>query len=207
MKTPGKLNKRQEQRRDDLLKAARKVFATHGFHGAAVSDIVKEAGVAQGTFYLYFSDKKGAFYEILDSFLGELKSILLAQPDAVHYRDMALALTQHFVKNGDLARIFFREASGLDEESERRLREFYSFVYAKVEADIRRGIATGNKRNVNPTIGAYALVGMIEKVIYECAVNGLPLPPEQIAEEVRRLQMFGLVETPMPQPAASSPQE
>lgn len=175
-----------------MLKAARKVFATHGFHGAAVSDIVKEAGVAQGTFYLYFSDKKAAFYEILDIFLGELKEILVEAQTEGGFKDLTLGLTQHFVKNGDLARIFFREASGLDAETDRRLHEFYEFLYDKVEADIERFIKEGKTRKVNARIAAYAIVGMTEKVIYECATHGLPLPPEKIAQEVREMQNFGL---------------
>jgi len=37
------------------------VFERHGYHAAAVSDIVRAAGLSQGAFYLYFSDKKAIF--------------------------------------------------------------------------------------------------------------------------------------------------
>jgi AcrR family transcriptional regulator len=55
-------------RRSQLLAAARTVFAKKGYEDATVSEIVKRAGVAQGTFYLYFPGKEslaGAFAEIL----------------------------------------------------------------------------------------------------------------------------------------------
>src|SRR5947209_710177 len=44
-------------RRADLLAAARAVLAEKGFESTTVSEIVARAGVAQGTFYLYFSSK------------------------------------------------------------------------------------------------------------------------------------------------------
>lgn len=49
--------KSPEERRADLIKAALKLFRKKGFSDTAVSDIVNEAGVAQGTFYLYFGSK------------------------------------------------------------------------------------------------------------------------------------------------------
>lgn len=55
-----------EQRRKDLVDAARETFGRKGFKTTTVSEIVKEAGVAQGTFYLYFDSKE----EILEA-VGE----------------------------------------------------------------------------------------------------------------------------------------
>jgi AcrR family transcriptional regulator len=58
---------RPGDRRSELLSAARAVFAVKGYESATVAEIVKRAGVAQGTFYLYFPGKEalaGAFAEI-----------------------------------------------------------------------------------------------------------------------------------------------
>lgn len=46
------------ERRSELLRAARDVFATKGYHNAKIDDIVQAAKVAKGTFYLYFPDKR-----------------------------------------------------------------------------------------------------------------------------------------------------
>src|SRR5436190_6193221 len=62
-------------RRTQLLSAARAVFAKKGYEDATVSEIVTRAGVAQGTFYLYFPGKEalaGAFAEILSERFAEL---------------------------------------------------------------------------------------------------------------------------------------
>src|SRR3954447_25208853 len=60
-------------RRTQLLDSARAVFGKKGYEDATVSEIVSRAGVAQGTFYLYFPGKEalaGAFAEILSERLA-----------------------------------------------------------------------------------------------------------------------------------------
>ena len=44
-------------KRDRILAAAERIFARHGFFAARVTEIAKEAGVADGTIYLYFKSK------------------------------------------------------------------------------------------------------------------------------------------------------
>lgn len=55
-----------------ILDAAEKVIASHGFHGAKISSIAKAAGVADGTVYLYFKNKKDILVSLFRSRLGEL---------------------------------------------------------------------------------------------------------------------------------------
>jgi AcrR family transcriptional regulator len=56
----------REARRAELVSAATAVFARQGVANTAVSDIVKAAGVAQGTFYLYFDSKDDAVLAVVD---------------------------------------------------------------------------------------------------------------------------------------------
>src|SRR4051794_13044383 len=68
-------------RRTQLLSAARTVFAKKGYEDATVSEIVSRAGVAQGTFYLYFPGKEslaGAFAELI----SERFAVLAAEKTA-----------------------------------------------------------------------------------------------------------------------------
>ena len=61
-------------RRAELLTAARAVFARKGYEAATVSDIVARAGVAQGTFYLYYPSKEalaGAFAQTISERLAQ----------------------------------------------------------------------------------------------------------------------------------------
>lgn len=56
-----------QERREQILDAAMKVFGRKGFAGANVSDIAKEAAIGKGTLYLYFKSKE----EIFNSLLAE----------------------------------------------------------------------------------------------------------------------------------------
>lgn len=49
-----------------ILDGARKVFLAHGFEGASMNDIAKEAGVSKGTLYVYFESKERLFSVIVD---------------------------------------------------------------------------------------------------------------------------------------------
>ena len=64
-------------RRNELMQAGMILFSEKGYHNTKVSDIVRQAGVAQGTFYLYFDSKADLFKALLDEFIllitGELR--------------------------------------------------------------------------------------------------------------------------------------
>ena len=68
-------------RREQILKAARKVLDEKGYENTTVSDIVKEADVAQGTFYLYFPSKKDVIIELGQQVMQELVRRLMAAYD------------------------------------------------------------------------------------------------------------------------------
>src|SRR5580698_3581499 len=57
---------KKAERRQKILNHARDVFARRGYHEAKIDDIVAAAGIARGTFYLYFEDKRAVFEEIVD---------------------------------------------------------------------------------------------------------------------------------------------
>ncbi len=68
-------NKREHNKqanRATLIEAARICFLQMGFDAVTVRDIVRESGLAPGTFYNYFPDKETMFREILDERIGEI---------------------------------------------------------------------------------------------------------------------------------------
>ena len=59
-----------------ILDAALKVFAENGFHKSAISKIAKEAGVAEGTVYLYFKNKEDILASLLTNILTNLTNLV-----------------------------------------------------------------------------------------------------------------------------------
>ena len=68
----GKVDENKHQKMDALFQSAYDLFLNQGIEKTSISDIAKKAGVAKGTFYLYFADK----YEIRDRLIARTASRL-----------------------------------------------------------------------------------------------------------------------------------
>lgn len=66
----------RQRRRDDLVGAASRVFARTGVSGASVAEIVREAGVAQGTFYLYFPSKNDVVLAVVERVADQMMAAI-----------------------------------------------------------------------------------------------------------------------------------
>jgi AcrR family transcriptional regulator len=65
------------RKRVKLLDAARKTFVDRGYHDTKVDDIVAAAGVAKGTFYLYFPDKRSVFSTLVYALVDRIAEGIL----------------------------------------------------------------------------------------------------------------------------------
>ena len=63
----GKIDNNKQMKRESLLDSAFSLFIDNGFNKTSISDIVNNAGVAKGTFYLYFKDK----FDIRDKLIAD----------------------------------------------------------------------------------------------------------------------------------------
>lgn len=69
------MTSRKQEKFDLILEAALKVIAENGFHGSQISKIAKEAGIADGTVYLYFKNKEDILISLFQQRLGDLVSM------------------------------------------------------------------------------------------------------------------------------------
>lgn len=69
----GRASRRRARTRADLLKAARQVFAEHGYHDTSIADITERADIGVGTFYLHFHDKDEIFTTLVDEGFREMQ--------------------------------------------------------------------------------------------------------------------------------------
>lgn len=67
-----------------IREAARRLFVERGYHETRPQDIAREAGVANGTFYLHFPDKQQAFLDFAEQAQGELLDLVGERLQAVH---------------------------------------------------------------------------------------------------------------------------
>lgn len=76
MGTVGKLDEKKKQKREALLSAAYDLFTSQGIFDTSISDIVKKAEMAKGTFYLYFKDKFDIRTALITEKAGKLFSVV-----------------------------------------------------------------------------------------------------------------------------------
>lgn len=67
-------SRRRARTREDILTAARQVFAARGYRAASIAEIAERADVAVGTFYLHFHDKEEAFTTLVRECFDETRS-------------------------------------------------------------------------------------------------------------------------------------
>ena len=97
-------------RKEQILGAVQRVLREKGYDNSTISDIVKEAGVAQGTFYLYFDSKKAAVMELALKLMDEITLRLKPAMDPTLTFDQRMRLFIHVVfdvgsENVDLCRL------------------------------------------------------------------------------------------------------
>ncbi|HWF57805.1 MAG TPA: TetR/AcrR family transcriptional regulator [Candidatus Dormibacteraeota bacterium] len=82
----GSLTARGERTRSRLVAAGEEVFGRRGFHDASIAEITQGAGVAQGTFYLYFESKRDLLRAVVEERGHELRATLARATEGVSGR-------------------------------------------------------------------------------------------------------------------------
>lgn len=143
------------ERRAQILQAARRVFSQKGYVGGSIADIIDEAQIARGTFYLHFESKREIFSEVLDEMLAELRQVITrvdvaldASPYEQLLENVERVLTV-LVDKADVARILLRPEGGQDPELSARVEHFYEHTLAMISSSLNDGIAMGMVRPID----------------------------------------------------------
>ena len=103
-----------KQRREQLLKIGRAVFAERGFEGASVEEIAARAGVSKPVVYEHFGGKEGLYAVVVDreteALLGRVTAALTDDHPRVMLERAALALLDYVEDSSDGFRILVRDS-------------------------------------------------------------------------------------------------
>jgi AcrR family transcriptional regulator len=113
-KTLSRREEASEQRRLEILRAARKVFARKGYADTVVDDIAAEAGIGKGTLYLYFPSKEQVYLAALLEDARKLNRLTReAMGAAATWKDKLRAYMEvklsYFDAHQDFVRIYMTE--------------------------------------------------------------------------------------------------
>jgi AcrR family transcriptional regulator len=152
---------RGEATRRRILDAAETVFGEMGYYQASVSEITRRAGVAQGTFYIYFPSKREIFVELVQDIGSRLRAatrVAMAEaPDRLEAERRGLAAFFEFAAT-------HRRIYSIVQEAERVAPEIAQAYYQDISRGYIRGLQTameaGTIRTLSPEALAYALMGI-----------------------------------------------
>jgi AcrR family transcriptional regulator len=190
------------KRRIEILLAARKVFARRGYLGASIAEIIDEAGIARGTFYLHFESKRAIFEVILGELFRQLKSVMfrvdVKRSDASPY-DQLLENVERVLdvlcENADLARILLRTGAGQDEEFDLKISEFHEHALALIRGSLSDGVEMGIVRDIDVTIYASCVLGSIKETLEHLLIRRARPPRDRraVAKTLLDYNLFGIL--------------
>lgn len=157
-------------KREAILRAAISVFARCGYFNSKVADIAREAGVADGTVYLYFKSKEEILHSIfdrsVDEALGAAKERVERLTDPREkLRQIAHMHLERLGADRDLAVVFQVELRGstkfMEEFSAAGFAEYLSLIRATFEEGQQAGMF---RADLNARVVAKVLFGALDEM-------------------------------------------
>ena len=157
-------------KREAISRAAIRVFANNGYFNSKVADIAREAGVADGTVYLYFKSKEEILHSIFDRSVDDALTAARAQIKEISdarekLRRIALLHLERLGADRDLAVVFQVELRG----STKFMQEFSAAGFAQylelIRSTFEEGQRTGLfRRDLNAKVVAKILFGALDEM-------------------------------------------
>lgn len=179
-----KIDANKKQKQDALLNTAFELFTKQGLNKTSISEIVNKAGVAKGTFYLYFKDK----YDIRNKLIAKKASQVfriadtaLMQAGLTSLEDRIIFFIDNIIDqfNEDKTllnfisknlswgifknELFFSETSDID------FYNIYSSVFERSETKYK-----------NPEILVFMIIELVNSTCYSCILYGDPVPAGEL---------------------------
>ena len=184
-------------KREAILRAAVKVFAQKGFFNSKVADVAKEAGIADGTVYLYFKSKDEILHSVFDRAMEEFISEGKREIADISESDKKLQRIAHLhlerlSADRDLAIVFQVELRG----STKFMEEFSGGGFAEYLDIIRQTIAEGQRQGVfrkdlKPIVCAKILYGALDEMVTNWILSKKSYSLTPMADEVLKVFFNG----------------
>ncbi len=215
--------RRRTERREAIVAAAKRVFRDKGYHQASVHDIIDEARIARGTFYLYFTSKQEVFAHLVDDFLAvtrlQVRRITLepgAEPPLLQLRANFRRVVSTVLEHDDVASIILRDPTSFDEESRVGINRFFDQVLGMIEDALRVGQTIGLVGSCDVHVSAVTALGGLREALKSMLAANSDDPaartrersfsnPEQVADQLMTFFLRGLSGGPLPIEPARRP--
>jgi AcrR family transcriptional regulator len=175
-KTEPRWARRKHARPEEITAAALESFVERGYAGTRLEDVAARAGVSKGTLYLYFANKEELFKAVvregLVSPIAEIRGIV-DQFDGSTFDLMRMMLFGWWERVGatrvsGIPKLIFAEAGNFPELARFYVAEVVDPGHDVITAIVRRGIARGEFRAVDPDYAAQMIVAPMIFIMMWC---------------------------------------
>lgn len=191
----------EAQTRTRILKAAEKLFARQGYEGTTTRDLAQAAGVAEGTLFRHFTNKKAILIEVASQGWVEILTDLLTElSEMASYQAIAQVMRKRMFnlhRNADMMRVCFMEAQFHPELRDRIQSEVIAKMTDVAEAFFQTAMERGIYRPMNPRIVAQVFLGMFTIAGFSrdtlMAEDASPAAMQEMAEGLADIFLNGVL--------------
>jgi TetR/AcrR family fatty acid metabolism transcriptional regulator len=185
----------EPDKRRAILHAAVRVFAQKGYHGCRIADVARKAGVAYGLVYHYFRNKdellESVFAEQWAIFIQAIRAIAAGPGSAAEHLAAVCRFALDVFRTAPAAvRVLILEVARTPNSLRSgSTRETFEVVVRLLASMVRRGQEAGElRREIDPTVAAAAVLGVLEMNITGMVIGILPgpRPSEHELEQMKR---------------------
>lgn len=185
-----------EDRRDDIIQTAARLFDEVGYARASMRDLADAVGIAKPTLYHYFTSKDEILHciheEFIDILLGrQQRRVDAGSPPEDLLRGAMGDILELMQTHRGHVRVFFEHHRELSPAQQLVTHEKRDRYEAMIEQAVQQGVASGTLRAVNPRLATLGLFGMSNWAYQWYRADG-PLTPAQIADALWDLLAGGI---------------
>ncbi len=190
--------KRRGQKYEQIIEAAVKVIAQNGYHNSQVSKIAKEAGVADGTIYLYFKNKEdilvSLFQEKMGAFIQKIEDELAGETSIEEKLLLLIVMhLQQLEADHSLAIVTQLELRQSNIELRNRINEVLKGYLKLIDTVILLGIKEGLfSEDIDVRIARQMIFGTIDEVVTNWVMKEHKYKLVALAPSVHRLLLNAL---------------
>jgi AcrR family transcriptional regulator len=187
--------------RDKILKVAQKLFARHGYDGTTTKELAEKAGIAEGTLFRHFTNKKAILVEIATQGWVELLTDLLTElSEMASYEAISQVMYKRMLRLGDnydMMRVCFMEVQFHQDLRERIQSEVIEKMTDVAEAFFQTAMERGVYRKMNSRViaqvflGMFVVAGFSHETLVRPGAN--PLEVKEMAEGLADIFLNGVL--------------
>jgi AcrR family transcriptional regulator len=171
-----------------ILEAAQRLFASHGYHGASIRDIVQACGVSNAALYYHFGSKQDLYFEVLGEYIAAVVDQMQKADTGEgtcrsRLTRVALAYSQIILESQNVLQTLLRDVAQFDREDIARLIPSLSNqIPAAIATILEDGITAGEVRPVPTQRTGLLMSGMVNAMAVWRLYNEIGTSLEQAVD-------------------------